>query len=191
MLDPGLLLGAALLGLGLSMDAFSVALADGLQAPRLPATHALAVASTFAFFQGLMPLCGYFAVSTAAGHFFTFRRYIPFFALFWLLFIGGKMLVQGGEGGADAGMAPGPFSLLLQGLATSIDALSVGFTSASYTPAAALATALVIAAVTFPICLGGVFIGRKFGTGLCGGASVAGGVILLLIALKILLTEII
>ncbi len=191
MLEPGLFLGAALLGLGLSMDAFSVALADGLQAPRLATTHALAVASTFAFFQGLMPLCGYFLVSTATGHFFALRRFIPFLALFLLLFIGGKMLVQGRQDTQDTATAPGLISLLLQGVATSIDALSVGFTTASYTPMAAMLSALTIAAVTFPICLGGVFIGRKFGTGLSGGASVAGGIILILIALKIFLTEII
>ena len=190
MLDPRLFLGAALLGVGLSMDAFSVALADGLQAPRLAPRHAIGVAATFAFFQGLMPLVGYLLVSGAMGHFWTLRRFVPYIALFLLLFIALKTLFEKGEGERE-GTTLGGISLFLQGIATSIDALSVGFTTASYTPTAAFLGALTIAAVTFPICLGGVLIGRKFGTGLSGGASVAGGIILLLIALKIFLTEII
>ena len=79
-------------------------------------------------------------------------------------------------------------ALLLQGLATSIDALSVGFTIADYDAPAALMCAVMIAAVTLVICLGGIVIGKTFGTRLAGKASVLGGVILIVIGLEIWIT---
>ena len=78
--------------------------------------------------------------------------------------------------------------MLLQGVATSIDALSVGFTIADYDALSALVCALVIAAVTLVICTGGILIGKTFGTRLAGKASILGGVILIAIGLEIWIT---
>ena len=87
----------------------------------------------------------------------------------------------------EALAALGAGGLLLQGLATSIDALSVGFTIAQYQAAMALAASLIIAAVTFGICLGGAFIGKKVGAHMSGTASILGGSILIAIGLEILI----
>ena len=111
-------------------------------------------------------------------------------------YIGGKMLLEGlrrrkdarQADGAEAGAAgTGAAALLLQGVATSIDALSVGFTIANYPPLMALACSLIIAAVTFALCLGGFWIGKTVGNRLAGRAEVLGGVILIVIGLKIFL----
>ena len=82
-------------------------------------------------------------------------------------------------------------ALLVQGVATSIDALSVGFTIADYDRVSALVVSLIIAAVTFAICFSGVFIGRAFGMKLAGKASVLGGVILIAIGFKIVMSGLI
>ena len=79
-------------------------------------------------------------------------------------------------------------ALLIQGIATSIDALSVGFTIADYSFPMALTCALIIAAVTFVICMAGLFIGKKFGTVLSSKAAVLGGVILIVIGIEIFIT---
>ena len=107
-------------------------------------------------------------------------------------FIGGKMLVEGLKNQEEACNIEAitlPL-LLVQGVATSIDALSVGFKISDYTAPLALLCAVLIAAVTFVICLAGVIIGRKFGTKLAGKASVLGGVILIAIGLEIFISGI-
>ena len=86
--------------------------------------------------------------------------------------------------------AVGVGALLLQGVATSIDALSVGFTISDFSFPMALTECLVIGCVTFVLCFSGVFIGKKFGTRLAGKASILGGVILILIGFEIFLTGI-
>ncbi len=186
MFHIGLFFSAALLGVGLATDAFSVSLANGLQAPRMSRRHALFIASLFAAFQGLMPLLGYFLVRTATRRFLFLQRYIPFLALFLLLFIGGKMIL---DGLLSQDLTPlgggGLLTLLAQGLATSIDALSAGFTIAAHPPSVALLFAAIIALVTLPLCLFGVLIGRKFGMGLAGGAAVVGGILLILIGIEV------
>lgn len=186
MLSFGMLLGAILLGLGLATDAFSVSLANGLGVPHMPLGRVCRIATVFAAFQGLMPLMGYLLVRSAARRFALLQRYIPLLALFLLLFIGAKMMLDGFffKKEAPAG-ADDTYTLLLQGLATSVDALSVGFTVAEYSTAQALFCAAVIAAVTFPVCFCGVLIGRKFGTGWSGGAALIGGLILMLIGIEI------
>jgi len=110
-----------------------------------------------------------------------------------LVYIGGKMLLEGlqkKEEDEEECKAVGLSALLVQGVATSIDALSVGFTIAEYGLAMAMVCAVIIAVVTFFICLGGLAIGRKFGTKLANKASVFGGAILILIGLEIFLTGI-
>lgn len=181
---------SVLLGVGLAMDAFSVSLANGLNDPGMRLKRMCGIAGVFAFFQALMPVTGWVCVHTVLRYFQAFAKFIPWIALALLGYIGGKMIkegISGGEGGEQtAGLSAGV--LLLQGVATSIDALSVGFTIAEYEFFMAAACALIIAAVTFVICLAGLVIGKKFGTKFAGRASVFGGVILVLIGLEIFVT---
>lgn len=174
-----------LLGVGLAMDAFSVSLANGLNEPRMNRARECVIAGTFALFQFLMPLLGWLCVHTLVERFAAFERFVPWIALALLLYIGVSMLREAKSGDAEATSGVGVGALLLQGVATSIDALSVGFTIANYGLTEALVCALIIAAVTFGICLGGLRIGRVMGTRLAGRASILGGVILILIGLEI------
>lgn len=181
---------SVLLGAGLAMDAFSVSLANGLNEPCMKKPRMCMIAGVFAFFQALMPILGWLCIHTIAQTFTAFQKLIPWIALALLCYIGGKMLLDGiknqqeecGAGAVTFG------ALLVQGVATSIDALSVGFTIADYNWLMALCCALVIAAVTFIVCAAGLVIGRKFGTRLAGKASILGGVILILIGLEIFIT---
>ena len=188
----GFVFNSVLLGVGLAMDAFSVSLANGLHEPRMGRGRMCGIAGVFAFFQALMPMLGWVCVHTVVEHFRSFERLIPWIALVLLVFIGGKMLWEGLHDSGDeeaesAGVGPG--ALLVQGVATSIDALSVGFTIAEYAFFQALASALIIAAVTFVICMGGLVIGRKAGTALSGRAGVLGGFILIFIGVEIFITS--
>lgn len=181
------------LGIGLAMDAFSVSLANGLNENRMKKGRMFLIAGTFAFFQFLMPLIGWLCVHTMVQAFSVLERFIPWIALVLLLFIGGNMLREGIKNKcAEAECCPVTFAaLMLQGIATSIDALSVGFTIADYSTASALICCLLIGIVTFLICLGGLAIGKRFGTCLAGKASCLGGVILILIGIEIFITGII
>lgn len=180
-----------LLGVGLAMDAFSVSLANGLREAKMPRRKMCAVAGVFAVFQALMPLLGWLCVHTIVQYFRAFERFIPWIALALLGWIGGKMLLEGlrGEESPEESGGVGLSALLVQGVATSIDALSVGFTIAEYDGVMALACALIIALVTFVICLGGLAIGKKFGTHLAGKAGIMGGVILIFIGLEIFVSS--
>lgn len=181
-----------LLGIGLAMDAFSVSMANGLNEPKMKTRRMCMIAGVFAGFQALMPMTGWVCVHTVVQHFRAFERWIPWIALVLLVFIGGKMLADG-IGSRDAEeekTGVGIAALLVQGVATSIDALSVGFTIAEYSLIPAMVSALIIAAVTFGICFGGLAIGKKFGTALSGKAQVLGGIILIIIGVEIFLTGI-
>ena len=181
------------------MDAFSVSLANGLNEPSMPKRKMLSVAGIFALFQAAMPLIGWFFVHSMVEMFGVLEKFIPWIALALLGFIGGKMLIEGIEehkchNNPEATDCPVPKklgigALLVQGVATSIDALSVGFTISDYNTLQALVCALLIALVTFAICLGGVFIGKKFGTVLSGGSAIFGGSILIFIGLEIFITS--
>lgn len=184
---------SVLLGVGLAMDAFSVSLANGLNEPGMKRGKQCGIAGVFAAFQAAMPMLGWVCVHTIVEKFQAFEKFIPFVALILLAYIGGKMLLEGlkkdaAEEAEDRTL--GLSALLLQGVATSIDALSVGFTIAEYGFFMALVCALIIAAVTFFICAAGLQIGKKFGTKLANKASILGGVILILIGLEIFLTGI-
>ena len=185
------ILNSMLLGLGLAMDAFSVSMANGLAHPDMSRGMRLAIPATFALFQFMMPLIGWFCVRTIAETFQAFQRAIPWIALLLLGFIGGKMLWEGLRYRPEEEEAPialGLGTLLMQGVATSIDALSVGFTIAHYHGGMALAASAIIAAVTFLVCLCGLHIGRRFGTRLAGKASILGGIILIAIGIEIFVT---
>lgn len=182
-------LNSALLGVGLAMDAFSVSLANGLHEPKMSGGRMCGIAGVFAGFQALMPMAGWVCVHTILQYFQAFETLIPWIALGLLGYIGGKMLLEGVRGGEEEAPALGLSALLVQGVATSIDALSVGFTIAGYGLVQALVCAAIIAAVTFVICTVGLLIGRRFGTVFAGKASILGGVILIGIGLEIFITS--
>ncbi|MBR6602610.1 MAG: manganese efflux pump [Clostridia bacterium] len=180
-------------GTGLAMDAFSVSLANGLGEPKMKAGKMCGIAGLFAFFQALMPILGWICMHTLLEHFKSFEKFIPWIALILLLYIGGKMLIDGIKNKdceCDCGKKLTISALIIQGIATSIDALSVGVTQASYNLAMELVSSLIIAAVTFVICMAGIFIGKKFGTHLAGKAAILGGIILIVIGIQIFLTGI-
>ena len=168
---------SALLGVGLAMDAFSVSMANGLHDPKMSKKRMAIIAGTFGVFQAVMPMTGWICVHTIVELFSSFEVFIPWIALALLAYIGGKMLLEGIKGEEDeeaAELSAG--ALFVQGVATSIDALSV--------------CSLIIATVTFFICIAGLRIGKKFGTKLAGKASILGGIILIGIGLEIFLTGI-
>lgn len=204
MFGMDLVINAVMLGCGLAMDAFSVSLADGLNEPHMSKARVTLIASIFAGFQFIMPIIGWFCVHNLAERFNVFQRFIPWIALVLLVYIGGKMLAEGvmdikllnkevndagfsadAENGA-ASVGTGKLAVLaMQGIATSIDALSVGFTVSNYNTVSALITSAIIGIVTFAICLAGLAIGKKFGTKLAGKASIFGGAILIFIGIKV------
>ena len=180
-----------LLGIGLAMDAFSVSLANGLNEPCMKRPKMLGVAGVFSLFQFAMPMIGWICVSTVAQYFTAFEKFIPWIALGLLGYIGGKMLYEGIKNKSTCEEKPsvGFSALLLQGVATSIDALSVGFTISDHSLFEALIACLLIGIVTFFICFAGFAIGKKAGTCLAGKAGIFGGAILLFIGLEIFITS--
>ena len=180
-----------LLGVGLAMDAFSVSMANGLNEPAMKKNRMSMIAGVFAFFQFLMPMIGWICVHTIVQYFQMFEKFIPWIALFLLLYIGGSMLIEGIKGGEEEELKGVGFkALLIQGVATSIDALSVGFTIAEYNAIMATVCAAIIAVVTFFICMAGLAIGKKVGTKFSNKAAILGGSILILIGLEIFITGI-
>ena len=190
---------AAMLGVGLAMDAFSVSLANGLNEPGMRRAKMLGVAGVFALLQAVMPFLGWLCISTLANTFEFIEVLIPWLALGVLGFIGSKMLIDSLHPDCDDERAaagectmtkPLAFgALIIQGIATSIDALSAGFAMSSLNVLEALVKVAVIAAVTFPICLGGILLGRKFGARLSNKAGILGGAILIIIGLEIFITS--
>ncbi|HBI61510.1 MAG TPA: hypothetical protein DDY31_09915 [Lachnospiraceae bacterium] len=181
---------SVLLGVGLAMDAFSVSLANGLNEPDMRKEKMCGVAGVFAFFQAMMPMIGWICVHTIVQYFKAFEKCIPWIALILLLFIGGKMLVEGikNKDGENRKTKVGIAALFVQGVATSIDALSVGFTIAEYGLLMAVVCSLIIAMTTFVICMAGLVIGKKFGTKFANKATIFGGVILIIIGIEIFVT---
>lgn len=180
-----------LLGIGLSMDAFSISLANGLHEPHMKKGRICEIAGVYAFFQALMPMIGWICIHTIVNYFTAFEKVIPWIALILLSYIGGSMLLEGLRGGEEDAESRqlGFAALMVQGVATSIDALSVGFTIADYDLTMALLAAIIIAAVTFVICTAGLLIGKKVGTRLAGKATIFGGIILIFIGLEIFVSR--
>lgn len=144
------------------------------------------IAGVFALFQIAMPLVGYLLVHTVVNVFSWFEKLIPWIALALLLFIGGKMLIEGIRNkGEEEKPAVSFGALIVQGIATSIDALSVGFTIAELPFVQALIESLIIGVVTFAICIAGLLIGKKVGTKLQNKAAILGGAILIAIGIEI------
>lgn len=191
-LDFMFFLNSVLFGLGLAMDAFSVSLANGVADPHMHRRRQCMIAGIFAFFQAAMPILGWFFVHTVLNLFSWISRLLPWISLALLSVIGGKMVWEAlrGEEKEETRAGVGLAALMLQGVATSIDALSVGFTIADYSFLPALLEAVIIAAVTFAICMLGIYIGRHFGSRFAGKAEVFGGILLILIGLEIFFTGI-
>lgn len=173
-----------LIGVGLAMDAFAVSVCKGLAMQRMSWKKAAVIGAWFGVFQGLMPLIGYFLG-------FSFQKYITsidhWIAFVLLAIIGGGMIKEAmskEEEKADDSI--GVKTMFLLAVATSIDALAVGITFAFLEVNIVLAVSL-IAAVTFIISGAGVKIGNVFGMRYKAKAELAGGIILILIGLKILL----
>ena len=178
-------------GISLAMDAFSVSLANGLHEPGMRLRRMCVIAGIFALFQGLMPLLGWICVHTVVSYFSFFEALIPWISLGLLGYIGGKMLYDSirGCGEEENCGSLTVAALLLQAVATSIDALSTGFAISEYDLLAAILTAAIISVLTFIICLCGVYIGKKSGTRLAGKAGLIGGIILIAIGLEIFITS--
>ena len=197
-----LIISALGLGVALAMDAFSVSLTNGLAEPCGTKRRAATIAGIFAGFQTAMPLIGWLLVSTVAQQFEQIVPAIPYVGFAILLYIGGKMLLEGigdireKKKAREAGEEPAQVcaitrttltALLIQGVATSIDALSCGFDFVVYDWTQALIASAIIGVLTFGICFAGVLIGRKFGTKLAEKAMLFGGCILIAIGIKILI----
>ena len=179
------------LGVGLTMDACAVSMSNGLNEPNMKFGKAALMAAMFGFFQALMPMIGWLCVNLVVDLFEQFAVFIPYIALVLLAIIGGKMLYDGitdKDEGAKNSRKLTLGVLLVQAVATSIDALSTGFSMvdiAGNDVWSALLSAGIIAVVTFGICIGSVYLGKKFGTKLGNKAQIVGGVILIAIGLEI------
>ncbi|MCR5007193.1 MAG: manganese efflux pump MntP family protein [Oribacterium sp.] len=196
-LTPGFIINGIILGIGLAMDAFSVSMANGLKDPNQKPGKMCRIAGCFAFFQWFMPMIGWVCVHTVVLYFKSFQAFIPWIALILLSYIGGNMIYESileGKIGEDS-EATGEdeilssSTLILQGIATSIDALSVGFTISEYHLLEAFITAVIIAVTTFIICIIGLKIGRTAGRFLKNKAGIFGGVILIGIGIEIFVSH--
>ena len=183
-------LNSVLLGVGLAMDAFSVSMANGLHDPKMNKGTMCKIAGTFALFQAAMPMIGWVCVHTIVEIFRAADKFVPWIALALLLFLGGKMVYEGLHNREEEMQlrALAFSALLVQGIATSIDALSVGFTIADFPFVQALVETLIIGIVTFVICIAGLLIGKAVGNKFSSKAAIVGGVILILIGLEIFIS---
>ena len=187
-----LIINSLLLGAGLAMDACSISIANGIVEPGMRKRRMLLIAGVYAVFQFMMPMLGWLLVTTLEEIFTKFSILIPWIALVLLLFIGGKMIVEAilekknGRKTDEEQVTKLTFkTLIVQGIATSIDALSVGFTIADYSLKRAFAASLIIGVVTLVICLIGLIFGRKIGEKISGTATIIGGIILIVIGIEI------
>ena len=183
-----LILNSIFLGFGLALDAFSVSVADAMANPGMKKRRKFSIALTFAVFQTLMPLIGWICVKTIADRFTIFQKAVPYIALILLAYIGIKMIIESRKGGEEEneGVAALTFAtLMIQGIATSIDALSVGFAIADYSSLEALVSTLIIGITTFIICIFGLELGKKVGKAFSDKATLFGGCILIIIGLEI------
>jgi putative Mn2+ efflux pump MntP len=179
-----------LAALGLSMDAFAVAVCIGLATKRVTAKKALTVGLYFGVFQALMPLIGYLLATQFSDKIEAFDHWIAFGLL---CFIGIRMIVESFKADGDRFGAGEPSlkpaAMLPLAIATSIDALAVGITFA-FLRIEIVPAALTIGLITLGLSVTGVKIGNTFGAKLQAKAEVVGGAILILIGVKILLEHV-
>ena len=180
-----------LVAIGLSMDAFAVAICKGLAMPQINKKQTLLIGAYFGVFQALMPLAGWLLGSQFAGYVTKLAPWIAFVLLVW---IGGSMIRESlskNEEDGEPEPEPGELrhrELLMLAVATSIDALAVGVSFSMVELSVSIGTAAaLIGCITFVISVGGVFVGHIFGAKYKNRAEFVGGAILVLIGLKILL----
>lgn len=178
-----------MIGVGLSMDAFAVAICKGLNMRKLDKVQTLVIAVFFGGFQALMPFVGWLLGKQFEAYITSFDHWIAFVLL---AFIGGKMIWDVFKGDdkdescCEEGAKLDVKELFMLAIATSIDALAVGI-SFAFLQVNIVSAITLIGCTTFVISAAGVFIGHKFGSKYEDKASLAGGIILILIGLKILL----
>lgn len=196
-----LVLSSLALGVGLAMDASAVSMANGLNDNKMRLKKIFLIAGMFGLFQGLMPLLGYILGHTLYEALDFIEKYhiIPIIALVILFIIGSHMIVEGineiieRRKGEDTESNPTSLTLkllIIQAIATSIDALSVGIVISDYSVANAIVTSIIIALVTFMICIPSVYIGKRVGLKLGPYAQILGGSILVIIGFIIFFTGI-
>ena len=177
-----------LTGIALAMDAFAVSICKGIKMPRLRKSHIVIIAVFFGGFQMLMPLIGWLLGSQFVQYISKFDHWIAF-AL--LAFIGVKMAIESfkheEEECCKCESKLDLKELVVLAIATSIDALAVGITFALYPDINILPSISIIGIVTFVICAGGVVIGHKFGAKFKSKAELLGGIVLVIIGLKLLI----
>ena len=186
------IMNSSLLGVGLAMDAFSVSIVNGFHEPEMSAGKKNKIAGVFGGFQTIMPLIGWTAVVFFLHLFQKAEPFVPWVAFGLLLFIGGKMLIEGIRilrGKEEKEERLGKGTLIVQGIATSIDALSVGFTISDYGFGMALTASLIIGVITFILCRIALVLGIRIGTKLNRFSLLVGGIILIGIGTEILLTN--
>ena len=177
-----------LTGIALAMDAFAVSICKGIKMPRIRKSHIVIIALFFGGFQMLMPLIGWLLGSQFVQYISKFDHWIAF-AL--LAFIGVKMAIESfkheEEDCCKCDSKLDLKELVVLAIATSIDALAVGITFALYPDINILPSISIIGIVTFVICAGGVVIGHKFGAKFKSKAELLGGIVLVIIGLKLLI----
>lgn len=189
-LTLGFAMNSILVGAGLGMDAFTVSVANGINNPKMAGRQQLRIAGTYAFFQFMMPMIGW-AGMNLLRHFVPLSgRFMGVLSCVILSWIGIHMLFEarkmdGRCEEVDVGVSFG--TLVLQAIATSIDALSVGVAFASYTLAESLGCYLIVAIVTLVMCTVGLRIGCRVGSMFSKHATMVGGVLLIAIGIEMLI----
>lgn len=179
------------LSIGLAMDACVISMGNGLSNKNISKQKVLLMALIFAVFQAIMPIIGFFIGYLILG---VIKDYIPYIALFLLTIIGYKMIIEGirkNEKETEKTKELTFFGLIIQAIATSIDALSIGITFAEYSLVMMILSTIFISIITFFMCLLGFFIGKKFGNVLGNKSEILGGVILIIIGLEIFVASVI
>ncbi|MBO7525922.1 MAG: manganese efflux pump [Clostridia bacterium] len=191
MNDVTFYLNALLLGAALAIDAFSVSVVNGIYEPAVKKRRAAFIAGVFAFFQFIMPLFGWLLIKLLVSTFNVLERFIPYAALAILVALGVRSIIEGVKRSETDAPAVTLSALMLQGVATSLDALSVGLTIAEYDFLSAVVSSVIIGAVTFALCFLGVVVGKNIGKAVAKKASVIGGAVLIVIGIEIFIRGII
>ncbi|MBQ8323167.1 MAG: manganese efflux pump [Clostridia bacterium] len=193
-----------LIGVALSMDACAIAMTNGMSEPKMPLRRTLLIALFFGFFQFLMPLIGYFVTDLIANAFLdVFEKISAWISFALLAFLGGKMIAdcvkchiakKKGEEECECNAKSLTLTaLLLQAVATSIDALAIGVSlnmEAKFGGGlllGAFGSTALIGCTTFALSVAAVYIGKAVGNKLADKAELLGGIVLLAIGLKILI----
>ncbi len=185
------LLNGFLLGLGLAVDAFLIALANGLNYPDLRRLMTVIIAALFSVFQIIMPMLGWLCIHTVSVEFAYFDEVLSWIAFAVMMLIGIKMIADGikrrplkqSEQAINIG------AVIVQCFATSFDSLAVGFAIADYTLFSAFICSLIIASVTFVMFFAGFSLGKRCGMKFADKASIIGGIVFIGIGIEIFVTS--